>query len=298
MISTIVDMKPALLELLRRIRERHDGFSISPDSELAEDIDSMAWSALKDFCSFLKAFKDETLLMSASEYPTLGLLIPVYFIIDKNVQKAVDSTNGFSTTHMMSFALAVKKKLGEYNEVIKQKPITLAASLDPRIKSFLGNIGINTYQIKRYLVEEWNLVYERSYNAAAAAYTDPSTSKGVTEQISSFLSLLKPPSTDSQVGSEPFANEVGRWMAHSPMSINQSSRDVCQWMNLSQGMYPRITLVAREFLGVTSNSVPSESAFSKAGTTADKRRARLGDEAVQAICELQSVLVFNKPRRT
>jgi hypothetical protein len=67
-------MKPALLELLRRIRERHDrynGFSISPESELAKDIDSMTWSALEDFCSFLKAFKEGTLPMSASEYPTL-----------------------------------------------------------------------------------------------------------------------------------------------------------------------------------------------------------------------------------
>jgi hypothetical protein len=69
MISTIIDMKPALIELLRRIRERNDGyngFSISPDSELAKDIDSMTWSALEDFWSFLKAFKDSTLLMSAS----------------------------------------------------------------------------------------------------------------------------------------------------------------------------------------------------------------------------------------
>jgi hypothetical protein len=100
--------------------------------------------------------------MSGPEYPILGLVVSVYFLIDKHVQKAVDSTNGFSTTHMMSFALAVKKKLGEYNEVIKQNLITLAALLDPRIKSFLGHIGINTDQIKRDLVEEWNLVYERS----------------------------------------------------------------------------------------------------------------------------------------
>jgi hAT family C-terminal dimerisation region len=69
-------------------------------------------------------------------------------------------------------------------------------------------------------------------------------------------------------------------------------------MKVSRGTYPRITLMVREFLGVTSTSVPSESAFSKAGTTVDKRRARLGDEAVQAICELQSFLVFTKPRST
>jgi hypothetical protein len=191
----------------------------------------------------------------------------VYLLIDKHVQKAVYSTNGFSTTHMMSFALSVKKNLGEYNKVIKQKPITLAASLDPHIKSLLCHVGINTDQIKKDLVEEWNLIYEMSYNSAAAAYTDPPTSKGFTAETSSFLSLLNPPSTDSQVGSEPFSSEGDRWMAHSPMTINQSSREFFQWMKVSQGMYHRIKLMAREFLGVTSTSVPSESACSKAVTT-------------------------------
>jgi hypothetical protein len=126
----------------------------------------------------------------------------------------------------MSFSLEAKKKLGEYNELIKQKPITLAASLDPRIKSFLGHIGIDTDHIKRDLVEKWNLVYEMSYKSAAFAYADPSTSKGVTAETSSFLSLQNPLSTYSQVGSEPFASEVDRWMAHSRMYINQSSRDI------------------------------------------------------------------------
>jgi hypothetical protein len=147
MISTITEMNPVLIKLLRRIYERHEGYngiSISPESELAKDIYSMTWSALEDFCSFLKAFKVATLLMSASEYLTLGLVVPAYLLIDNHVQNPIDSTSGFSTTKMMSSSIDVKKTLGEYNKAIKQKPITLAASFDPRIKSFLGHIGINT----------------------------------------------------------------------------------------------------------------------------------------------------------
>jgi hypothetical protein len=119
----------------------------------------------------------------------------------------------------MSFALEVKTKLDEYNELMKQKPITLAATLDPRIKSFLGHIGINTDQIKTDLVEEWNLVYERSYKLAAFAYTDPSTSKGVTAETSSFLSLQKRARTAKLVRSHLQAKLIVGWPIDACISI-------------------------------------------------------------------------------
>jgi hAT family C-terminal dimerisation region len=78
------------------------------------------------------------------------------------------------------------------------------------------------------------------------------------------------------------------------MSIKQSSRDVCQWMRVTEPLYPRVSIMAKDYLGVTSTSVPSECDFSKAGSIVEKRRARLGDDVVQAICELQSFLTFNK----
>jgi hAT family C-terminal dimerisation region len=65
-------------------------------------------------------------------------------------------------------------------------------------------------------------------------------------------------------------------------------------MRVTEPLYPRVSIMAEDYLGVTSTYVPSECAFSKAGSIFEKRRARLGDNAVQAICELQSFLTFNK----
>lgn len=77
------------------------------------------------------------------------------------------------------------------------------------------------------------------------------------------------------------------------MSMEQSSHDVCMWFRVNSVLYPRIALMARDYMAITSTSVPSEVAFSRAGATVSKRRARLDDEAVTAICELQSFLQFN-----
>ena len=57
-------------------------------------------------------------------------------------------------------------------------------------------------------------------------------------------------------------------------------------------MFPRISMIARDYLAVTATSVPSESAFSKAGATIQKRRAKLGDDAIQAVMELQGWLAL------
>lgn len=85
-------------------------------------------------------------------------------------------------------------------------------------------------------------------------------------------------------------------MAHAPMDLQESSRDVCAWMKTNSKLYPRIAFMAQEFLSITSTSVPSECAFSSAGEVVRKKRARLGDDAIQAICELQSQIAFIKQR--
>lgn len=148
--------------------------------------------------------------------------------------------------------------------------------------------------MKAIAVEEWESYYDARYQSLKekpASSSTPATANGFLSFFESLPSQCTMAS--SSEADEPFASEVDRWISHAPMPIRESSRNVCQWMRVNQTMYPRISFMAREFLAATSTSVPSECAFSAAGTTIDKRRARLGDDCVQAICELQSLLKFN-----
>jgi hAT family C-terminal dimerisation region len=92
---------------------------------------------------------------------------------------------------------------------------------------------------------------------------------------------------------EPFSSDIDRYFAHAPMDITQSSREVSDWFKVKKVLYPRIQRMARDYLGVTATSVPSECAFSRDGATVSHRPARMGDDAVQAICDLQSMVKFN-----
>ena len=297
MVATLLQLKEALVELLRRIRHSHEGyteFSIAPSDHLAKEIDAITWSVLLDFKNFLTPFQEATVLMSASQYPTLGLVIPVYTLIQRHVDVAIAAESGFRSTHSQRFATKVKEKMDEYEDRVKQTEVVLAAALDPRVKNLLPKFGIPEYEVKSKLLFEWSDNYETAYEDAQMSGND---ARAQSQISSSLLAMLEDPEADDADSStEPFESEVRRWMAHSPMNLSCSSRDVCDWMKVNISMYPRISIMAKDFLGLTSTSVPSEQAFSRAGTTVNCRRTRLGDDSVQAICELQSLLKFNTKR--
>ena len=116
-----------------------------------------------------------------------------------------------------------------------------------------------------------------------------------------LLEMLRPNHVNMGVGisrspdcEEPFESEVQQWFKYQSMDIQQISLDVCLWFKVNRTLYTRIELIARDYIGVAATSVPSECAFSQSGTVVSKQRARLGDDAVQAIRELQSFLKYSK----
>jgi hypothetical protein len=302
MLNGVISLRKPLEELLRRIRDRHDGFcnfTIEPSSHLAENIPHESWSAVQDFCNFLKPFKEATVLMSGSSYPTLGLAAPVFFTITQHVKKAIGAQTGFKSTHTIKYAKIVQSKLKEYEVKIKSPAVLIAAALDPRVKNLLQKMEIEPADVKKYIVQEYQQHYSERYSSFKARKASTQDSQENSNNNDSLLGSFMGFVDDGDVGKsceqddESFENELNRWLSHSPMKANQSSRDVCLWFKVnSANLFPRIGFMAREYLGITSTSVPSECAFSMSGTTISKRRARLGDDAVQAICELQAFLNF------
>lgn len=304
MLSDIISLKPSLEELLRRIRGRHEGytdFCIAPTSLLAEEIPNESWCAVEDFCKFLAPFKEATVLMSGSTYPTLGLAVPVFFMIKQHVKRAITAEAGFTSTHTIKFAKAVLGKLNEYEDKIRGREVLIAAALDPRVKSLLQKIGVDKNMVKQYIVEEFETFYESRYKmskSGSSGRQNKDNNQCSKSMMDMFLDILNEEDGSGgdkcdQIEEELFTNEVDRWFSHTSMALSQSSREVCIWFKVSAAvLFPRIAFMARDFLGVTATSVPSECAFSKSGSLVTKRRARLGDDAVQAICELQSFRSF------
>lgn len=298
MMQWVLTSRKPLEELLRRIRERHDGyrdFTLSSDSALVEHIHEDAWSNVAQFCGFLKPFYQATVFMSGSGYPTLGMMLLTYHIIAQHTSEA---TKTLTSESGFQFANAVKAKLDAYAPITDIRENRMAAAFDPRAKRYLDEMGIDTYKVRDDIIAEYNHEYEPKFERMRRRQSSTPQKDTHTD---SFLRVLAAKHLGaefpSRVTAEPFAMELERWLTSRFMNLDKKSRDVMTFFRDNGDMFPRVQMMARDYLGVTATSVPSECAFSAAGDVVSNKRARLGDDSVQAIVELQSFLKFRRRGR-
>lgn len=116
--------------------------------------------------------------------------------------------------------------------------------------------------------------------------------------MSNFMIVLTSDSGETTGNREggrqkPFENKLKRWFEHASMQLAKSLKDAFLWFEIDSAIFQRVEIMAHDFAIVTSTSVPIEWAFSGAGTAISKRRARVVDDSVRTICELQSFLDFS-----
>lgn len=116
---------------------------------ICREINPELWFTIEDFCIFLKLFSDATALMSASVYFTLPLVLPVYQQLEKHVYRIMQANDGFRFLCAITFARAVQSNVEEYEHVVCCREVTIAAVLDPEIKSYLPNFEVNVNDVKR-----------------------------------------------------------------------------------------------------------------------------------------------------
>ncbi|KAG6948290.1 hypothetical protein JG688_00015163 [Phytophthora aleatoria] len=106
-VQSAIKLRKPIEELLRRIRDRHDGytdFSIAPGSRLASCIPADTWSTLEAFCQFLAPVKAATTMMSGKNYPTFGMAVVVFELISRHAKMAVtQATSRYTKTNCDRF---------------------------------------------------------------------------------------------------------------------------------------------------------------------------------------------------
>ncbi|POM63824.1 Hypothetical protein PHPALM_20731 [Phytophthora palmivora] len=163
MVLSAIHLRKPIEELLRRIRDRHEGyrdFSIGSDDRLAAPLDASIWHALDEFGKFLTPVKAATTMLSGKNYPTFGMAVVVFELVSKNAVKAI---NEAATRYISGFATAFKKKLDEYDDLVKSREAQIAAELDPRAKTLLPKVMDDMAPIRQFALDE----YENSSKALA-----------------------------------------------------------------------------------------------------------------------------------
>lgn len=165
MLDKLNSSRRILEELLRRIRDRHAGYSelsIKPKSHLAQRIPAQYWDIVKSFVAFLKKFQCATQLMSGSTYPTAGMIVPVYFSLMEHVKTTMQQSTFFKSDDAKEFARHVKNKMEKYYSLILNNNNFIAAALDPRIKgNCLSECGCSINEQKQLLLDHYYNNYQQ-----------------------------------------------------------------------------------------------------------------------------------------
>jgi len=228
-------------------------------------INDQLWSFAEELKDFLKPFYESTLLISASNYPSSSIVLPIFERLMLHLKD-----HKISNPNVKLCADSMKLKLKEYEFLLENELIIFASILDPRVKLEFFEDKINFCEIK----ERFEKVFNENYKKE--------TSLQENVQMSFRQSFFKKKKLDLN-------DEISNYLNS---QLENDSIDPFEWWTNNRKTYPNLSKMALDYLIIMASSVPSEQAFSKSGELITKKRNRLENNTIKAMMLLNSWIGF------
>lgn len=228
--------------------------------------------------AYLEPFFKTTNNICTNKVPTIGLVLFFMDNISEMIAACRDSRH--HPDWLKNAAEEMAKKDQSYSSQVCNIFIYMTAILDPRIKVELIPDSFNS---ENY-IEEARSHFIRNY---ANHFSSFGSGYGVQEI------------EDAQ--SVSFAEEIARKKRRASMSTTTDEltqylseplapipTDVLEWWKANSTRYPRLSVMARDFLAVQATSVPPEEVFCSKGDEIDKQRFCMPHDTTQAILCIRS----------
>lgn len=242
-------------------------------------LNSVERNAVTIMHGYLEPFYKTTNDICSNKVPTIGLVLFFMDHISDMIAACKDSCH--YPDWLKSAAEEMSLKSSSYNDQVSNIFTYMTAILDPRIKVEL---------IPETLNSENNLEEARSHflgNYSTTHFSSVNNIYGTSEK--------------EEGGSVSFAEEIARKKRRASMSVATDeltqylseppapiTTDVLEWWKANSGRYPRLSLMARDFLSMQATSVAPEELFSSKGDELDRQRFGLPTSTVQALLCIKS----------
>lgn len=222
--------------------------------------------------------------LCSCKVPTVGLVL---FFMDHVFEIVSAFRESCRQEWLKAAADGMAERARSFSGTVYSAFTYMAAVLDPRIKKDLIPENLNS---------EKNLEEARSYfsrNYAAGQF--PSAANGYAtaaaaaaqdgEAVSSVSFAEEIARKRRRLSVVPAADELTQYLSEPPVPI---ATDVLEWWKVNSSRYPRLSVMARDYLAVQGTSVEPENVFSGKGDDLQRRRFCLPHGAVQAVLCIQS----------
>ena len=120
-------------------------------------------------------------------------------------------------------------------------------------------------------IRQYEEEVEQSHAMEDSPPPSQSAESGASDKDSEFFSLLDCLTVEGNANQN--IDEVDRYVTHQP-TLEEKANPSIFWKNHSQS-YPKLSILAKEFLSIPSGSVPVEQMFSTAGLIMNSKRSSL-----------------------
>ena len=246
-------------------------------------------------CDFLKPFKDATVEIQGEEYPTIGTVIPWYNLLydhcyDTKSQKSTESNE-------YDAAQEAFQKLEKYYD-IASKHLMVGVMLDPHYKAEFFDISHPSRTPeevalgKRHAMEAFKEIYQQyaqEINDENESSPRPSSSNHLTYDEETMHPMKKIQRLSSSSRNQNGAGEITTYLKlfdHCEAGVS-----AFEWWKQKQNVFPVISRMARDYLGIPATSASSERAFSASGNLITDKRTSLSDDSIEANMCLRNWMV-------
>ncbi|PIA63482.1 hypothetical protein AQUCO_00201079v1 [Aquilegia coerulea] len=224
--------------------------------------------------NYLEPFYKTTNNICTSKVLTIGLVLFFMDHVVEMINSCRDSRQ--SPDWLKSAADDMSKTARTYNSQVYNLYTYMAAILDPRIKSELVPENLNSESN----LEDARSHFLRNYSsshfpAMANGYTVQENEDGGSLSFAEEIARKR-----RRISMNTTTDELTQYLSESPAPF---TTDVLEWWKGNTTRYPRLSVMARDFLAMQATSVSPEQLFCGKGDEIDKQRICLPHASMQAI---------------
>jgi hypothetical protein len=282
--------------MIKRARElRSSLYGLTNTQPGLPQLSDEEWKLLDVAEQLLGAFDKVTRRLSATEYPTLNRVVPIYNHLFNKLEDLRDVCDGLADCQgnaaitdqcsptskrvLRNAIQAAYDKIKEYYDKTWAGMYAIAVILDPRCKMVY------------YEVNEWD---EGMIAHAKAALTRAVAEYGAAESQSDQADGATLCYSSDQESFQAIkrrcvekGSEMERYLGTPTADMNE---DVLEWWKRHADDYPCLSRIARDYLAIPATSVPAERVFSGGANLITNKRGSLDEGTIQACLCLRSWL--------
>lgn len=228
------------------------------------------WQLLQDLLDVLQLVEVTTSHLSGERYATMSMTLPFTKGLHAQLeQQAEDRLTVANFKKKLQEQLVTRFSLDDIEPMSVE---VLASALDPRFRklTFLG--VVEREDVKHIMIEK-----ALSVSPTSEAVDEPAAKRTKKDAL---LDRLLGQAAGSTSTTQDIPCEVASYLAEKPA---RSTEDPLLWWKVNESRFPHVAVLARKYLAAPASSAPAERTFSTSGLVADKLRATLTSEHVNAL---------------